>query len=146
VVELGHRQILDSAANAIVAPDVSSIAVTPPIRSPSCQTMPIRPRGVVRHPQEVVGVGPDERVVGAIDDDELRTGDAVVEHLRVVDRYRLIVGGGDDERRTCELGQAAPAVERHRLPPRGHHQLAILVRHEPGEPVGTFLAELLCGL
>ena len=100
----------------------------------------------VRHPHELVGVRPDERVVSAIDDDELRTRDAVVEHLRVVDRYRLVVRGGDDERRTSDLGQAAPAVERHRLPPRRHHQLAVLVRHEASEPVGTFLAELLRAL
>lgn len=89
---------------------------------------------------------PDEHVVSAIDKDEPRTRDAVVEHLRVVDRYPLIVRGGDDERRSFDLGQAAPAVERHRLLPRGHHQLAVLVGHDANEPVGTFLAQLLQAL
>jgi len=85
---------------------------------------------------------PDEHVACAINNDELRTSDAVVEHLRVVARYRLIVRGGENERRTFDLGQAAPAVERYRPPPRGHHQLAVLVPDDAYDPVGTFLAEL----
>jgi hypothetical protein len=110
---------------------------------------PRRSRCLLRRPHELVGVRPDERVASAIDNDELRTSDAVVEHLRVMDGYRLIVRGGDDERRTSDLGQAAPIVERHCLPPGRQHQLAVLVRHdasEPVGPVGTFLAELLQAL
>jgi hypothetical protein len=48
-------------------------------------------------------VGPDERLVRAVDHDELRTRDASVKHLRVVDRDSLIVRGGDDERRASDL-------------------------------------------
>ena len=48
---------------------------------------------------------PDERVIGAIDDDELGTGDAAVEHLRVMHRHPLIVRSGDHERRTSDLGR-----------------------------------------
>src|SRR5262249_57670437 len=92
--------------------------------------------------RELVGARPDERVVGTIDNDELRTSDAVVKHLRVMERYGLITRGGHNERRTFDLGQAAPAVERHRRHPYGHHQRAILARDEANEPVGTLLAEL----
>ena len=70
----------------------------------------------------------------------------VMEHRRVVDRYRLIVRAGDDECRAGDLAQARPGVERHGLPPRGHHQRAVLVGHEPGEPGGAFVAELLGAL
>jgi hypothetical protein len=55
----------------------------------------------------------------------------------------VIGRAGDDERRTCDLAQAASAVEGHRLVPRRNHQLAVLVREEPDEPVGTFRAEPL---
>src|SRR5829696_10521448 len=53
---------------------------------------------LVNHPQELLGLGKDERVVRAVDNDELRTSDAVVEHLRVVDRHPSIVRGSSDER------------------------------------------------
>jgi len=43
-------------------------------------------------------------VVSTINYDEPRTSDAVVEHLRVVDRHRLIIRCGNDERRTFDLG------------------------------------------
>ena len=62
---------------------------------------------------------PGKRVVSAINNDELRTRDAVVKHPRVVDRYRLVLRSGDDERRASDLGEAASAVERHRLLPGG---------------------------
>ena len=39
-----------------------------------------------------------ERVVSAVNNDELRTGDAMMEHLRMVERH-LVVRGGDDERK-----------------------------------------------
>jgi hypothetical protein len=73
-------------------------------------------------------------------------GDAVVKHHRVMERYGLIARGGDNERRTFDLGQAAPAIERHRRHPYGHHQLAILARDEANDSVGTLLAELLQAL
>jgi hypothetical protein len=50
---------------------------------------------VVGYPQQVAGARPDERMVSSIKNDELRTGDPVVEHLRVVERDAAIVGGGD---------------------------------------------------
>ena len=100
------------------------------------------PEEFVRGTHELVWVRPDQRVVSAIDHDELRTRDAVVEHLGVVDGYRLIVRGGNHECRTSDLGQAAPAVECHRLLPRSQHQCAILVRHEASQPVGAVLIEL----
>jgi hypothetical protein len=102
----------------------------------------IRLEEFVDHSHELVWVRPDERVVSALDNDELRARNAVVEHLRVVDWHRLIVRGGGDERRTCDLGQAASAVERHRFVPRGQHQLAILVRDEVNDRIGTFLIDL----
>ncbi len=100
----------------------------------------------VRHPHKLVWVCPDQRVVSTIDNDELRARDAVVEHLCVVDRYPHIVRASNHERRTSDLSQAVSAVERHRLPPRSQHQLLVLVRDEPSEPVGAFLVELLRGL
>jgi len=97
----------------------------------------------LRHPHQLSGVRPDERMVSAIDDDKPRTRNAVVKHLRVEDRHRIIVRASDDECRASDFSHAAPAVKRHRLLPRKHHQLLILARHNAGEPVGTFLAEML---
>ena len=57
------------------------------------------------HPRNLVRMRPDERVVSRVDQDEARSGNSVVEHIRVLDRYRLIVRSGDDERRTGDLGQ-----------------------------------------
>jgi len=60
----------------------------------------------------------------------------------MVERHRRIIRGSEDKRRTFDVNQATPAVERHRLPPRGHHQLAILVPDEVENTVGTFFADL----
>ena len=68
------------------------------------------PEEFVDHPHEFVGARPDERVVGTIDNDELRTSDAVVKHLRVMERYGPIARGGDNERRTFDLDQAAQGL------------------------------------
>jgi len=46
---------------------------------------------VLDDPHEFVSVGPDQRVAGAVDDDELRPADAIVQHASVVNRYRGIV-------------------------------------------------------
>ncbi len=100
------------------------------------------PEEFFRHSHELVCARPDERVVSAIDNDELRAMDAVVEHLRVVDRYPLIVRASNHKRRTSDLRQALPAIKRHSLLPRSQHQRAVLVRHEASEPVGAFLIEL----
>src|SRR5947207_2631750 len=82
-------------------------------------------------------------MIGVIDNDKPRTCDAVMEHLGVVDRCRLIVSCGNDERWTFDFGQPPPAIECHRLLPSCHHQLAILVRDEANYPVGTVPADLL---
>jgi hypothetical protein len=50
---------------------------------------------------------PDERVVSAIDDDELRTRDAVAQHSRVVDRYPR-----SSEAATTSVGHAISARRR----------------------------------
>ena len=57
--------------------------------------------------------------------------------LGVVNRYGLIIRAGDYESRTSDLGQAASAVKRDRLP-----LTAVLGCHDAGEPVGTFLTDL----
>ena len=46
---------------------------------------------------ELLGTHPDERVVGVIDDDQLRTPDPVVERFCVVERYRGVVRSSDDD-------------------------------------------------
>jgi hypothetical protein len=84
-------------------------------------------------------VSPYERVISAINHDKLRTRDAIVEHLCVVDRYSPIVRAGNHKRRTPDLGQALPAIEGHRFLPRSQHQGAVLVRHEISQPVGAFI-------
>jgi hypothetical protein len=90
-------------------------------------------------------VRPDERMVGAIDDDQLRPGDAVVQHPRVVDRFPR-----SSEPATTSVGQAS-SVRRSLLSNaivslHEAHQPAALIRHEPDEPVRTVPAELPCGL
>src|SRR4051812_21190405 len=82
---------------------------------------------------EHLGVRPDECVVGASDRDEPRTRDAVMEHPGVMDRPRPIVRARDDERRTGDLGEAAPAVERHGFLPGGDHAPRVLIRDEATE-------------
>jgi len=49
------------------------------------------PQELLDNVHELVGVCPDERVSGAIDDHELRTTDPIVKHLRMVHRHRLIL-------------------------------------------------------
>jgi hypothetical protein len=74
------------------------------------------------HPHKFIGVRPNERMVSATNNNELGIRDAIAKQLRVVHRYGLINRSSHYERRTCDLGQATPAVERHRLSPRGYHQ------------------------
>jgi hypothetical protein len=98
------------------------------------------------YPRELAGPLPDERVVGAIDDDKARIFDAVVKHLRVMERHRHIIRGSDDERRTFDLGQSMPAVKRNCAPPSQHHRFGILVRYEVEDRSGALFIDPLQAL
>ncbi len=67
-----------------------------------------------RYANELLGVRPNERVVSTIDDHQLRASDAVMQHMRVVERHGLIVRAGDNERRASDLGRASPQERRPR--------------------------------
>jgi hypothetical protein len=56
------------------------------------------------HAHELSGAHPEERVSRAIDNDKLRTTDAIVERLRVVKRDRVIFRRSDNQRETLDLG------------------------------------------
>lgn len=44
-----------------------------------------RPQKRLGHTHQLIGVRPEKRVIGAVDDDELGAGDSTAEHARVVD-------------------------------------------------------------
>jgi AAA ATPase domain len=92
-------------------------------------------------------VGPDERVVGAVDDDQLRPRDTVVQHPPVVDRYprsiprpppegyilRMGIGGAASPSaafvgRSAELGELRAALTEA----LGGSSRAVLITGEPG--------------
>jgi len=78
-----------------------------------------------------IGVCLNERIISATDNNEFRIRDAIAKYLHVVHRYGLIIRPSHYERRTCDLGQATPSVERYHLSPIPINKGGLVVDHLP---------------